>query len=60
MNNIGWCPLISKGDEFKSKCITKECAWWDTERNDCIVFSIKKKLKDIEDKGDEIIYKMNN
>lgn len=50
MNMHGWCPIISSrtGDgECLSKCTTNECAWWDNQKNCCVVFSIHEGIQKI-------------
>lgn len=53
MNSYGWCPVVSHefaDDNNFQHCKQGECAWWDREEQDCILFSIKNKLKEIAEK----------
>ena len=45
MNINGWCPILSRGDEYQTKCKRDNCAWFDN--NECVVFSIKEELESI-------------
>jgi hypothetical protein len=55
MNSKGWCPLVSHefaNDKVQNKCKEKECAWWNSEEGDCILFCINKHLQEIKDRGE--------
>ena len=49
MNKNGWCPLFSQGDEYETRCRADECAFWDKDENDCVLFSLKKAINKITD-----------
>ncbi len=52
MNDYGWCPMLSDGGEYKSKCTKGECAWWDESKDDCIVFSLSRQVDKITSGGE--------
>lgn len=54
MNMRGWCPIISSKtseEENLRKCITDDCAWWDTTNKCCVVFSINNHIQKITSYG---------
>ena len=49
MNFHGWCPIISSrlpDGESLSKCEQGKCAWWDEDKETCVVFSILDAVKE--------------
>jgi hypothetical protein len=36
---VKYCPLLSDGYAIvhRAKCLKEECAWWNEEKNDCII-----------------------
>lgn len=50
MNRNGWCPLLShqgSEGEHMTKCTERECAWWDSGKSCCVVFSIHEGIQKI-------------
>jgi len=49
MNSYGWCPLSSTPNgEVLCGCKGDQCAWFNSEDRNCILFSINRKLGDLE------------
>lgn len=46
MNQNGRCPVMTTVDSYLN-CMTDKCAWWDGEKDTCIVFAIHEGIQKI-------------
>lgn len=44
MNTNRFCPVIQT-ENGQTKCMKTNCAWWDDDKQKCIVFSINDSIK---------------